>query len=278
MKKIIKISGSESGFKVVVLRKKRKRGVLAKGIDNRRVAAEALNACSWGSETGNTTESKSIDIEKECLVEETSVNYGKNDAFAEGDPNQMPKGLHVKTKKMLKKPLGVIDYDTVNTDNDVLDNSFFLPPPLSVKPSVQVSVRKSFALDIDLVVIAEKSSQKKLSFIRKIFLSVNGFGGASTSSKFSGIIRVTFTLEKTMMAAGKLANDCGVVVNTNLKHSGNICMNQNIVLKKIPVGTSMEAVFEFKIIKKIKMQLVELWQKAIIEIEDRNQADFLANK
>ncbi|KAG9306315.1 hypothetical protein G9A89_018198 [Geosiphon pyriformis] len=72
MKKTAKVSGSESGFKVVASRKKRKRGVLAEGVDNGRVAAEVPGVCSWGSETGNTTESESIDMEEECLVEETS--------------------------------------------------------------------------------------------------------------------------------------------------------------------------------------------------------------
>ncbi|KAG9305299.1 hypothetical protein G9A89_007794, partial [Geosiphon pyriformis] len=267
MKKTIKVSGSEYGFKVVVLRKKRKEGVLAESIDNRRVAAEASGAHSWSSETGDTTESESIDMKKECLVKKTSVDYGENGAFTEEDPNQMPKDLHVKTKKVLGKPLGVIDYDTINTDDDVLDNSFLLLPSLSIKPTVQVSVCKSFTLNIDLMVIAEKFFQEKLSFIRKIFSSVNGFRGASTLSIFVRIICATFTLEKAMMAAEKLANNHGVVVNTDLKCPINNYTNRAIVMKEIPVKTSVEAVHaamsEFGLIKSIKMQLVGLWQKAI---------------
>ncbi|KAG9307734.1 hypothetical protein G9A89_023299 [Geosiphon pyriformis] len=201
MKKTIKVSGFECGFKAVASRKKRKRDVLAEGIDNRRVAAKAPGAHSWGFETGDTTKFESIDIEEECLVEETSVDYGKSGVFTKGDPNQMPKGLRVKTKKVLGKPLGVIDY------------------------------------------------------------------GGFYSSKFAGIIRATFTSEKAMMAAGKLANDHGVVVNTNLKHPVNNHINQAIMMKEIPVGTSMEtmrtAVSEFGLIKSIKMQLMGLWQKAI---------------
>ncbi|KAG9299735.1 hypothetical protein G9A89_013095 [Geosiphon pyriformis] len=158
IKKTIKVSGFENGFKVVALRKKRKEGVLAESIDNKEIAAEAFSARSWGSETGNTTKSESIDMKEECLVKETSVDYGESGAFTEEDPNQTPKGLHIKTKKMLGKPLSVIDY------------------------------------------------------------------------------------EKTMMTAGKLANDRGVVVNTNLKHPVNNHTNRAIVMKKILVGTSMEAV------------------------------------
>ncbi|KAG9287828.1 hypothetical protein G9A89_017423 [Geosiphon pyriformis] len=231
IKKTIKVSGSESGFKTVVSRKKRKEGVLAEGIDNRKI-------------TGDTTESESINMKEECLVKETSIDYGKGGAFMEEDPNQTPKGLCVKTKKMLGKPLGVIDYGTVNTDNDVLDNFSLLPLPLPIKPT------------------------EKLSFIRKIFSSVNGFGGASTPSKFGGIICVTFTSEKAMMAAKKLANNHGVMVNTDLKHPLNNHMDQAIVIKEIPVGTSVEAVCaavsEFGLIKSIKMQLVGLWQKSIL--------------
>ncbi|KAG9304769.1 hypothetical protein G9A89_016799 [Geosiphon pyriformis] len=268
MKKTIKASGSKGGFKTVASRKKRKEGVLEKSIDNKGVAAKALGARLWDSETGNTMESESIDMEEKCLVEETSVDYDDNSTFMGGNPDQTPKGLRVKTKKVLRKPLGVIDYNTVDTEDDVLDDSLLLPPPLLVKPSVQVSVRKFFALDIDLVVVAGKSSQKKVNF------------GASTPSKFGGIIRASFTSEKAMMAAAQLTNDHSVVVNTDLKCPINNHTNWAIVLKKIPVETSIEAVHaaisEFEFIKSIKMQLVGLWQKAIVELEDQIQADLLA--
>ncbi|KAG9290562.1 hypothetical protein G9A89_020932 [Geosiphon pyriformis] len=282
MKKAVKVSGSEDGFKTVVSRKKRKGDVLAESVDNKEVANKALGSHLWGSEVGDTTESESIDMEEECLVEETSVDYDENGAFTGGDPNQMPKSLCVKTKKVLEKPLGVIDYGTVNAEDDMLDSFFLLPPPLPIKLFIQVSVRKSFALDIDLVAVAGKSSQEKLNFVKKNFSDVNGFGGAFTPSKFGGIIRASFTSKKVMMMAAQLANDYGVIVNTDLKHLINNRMNWAIVLKEIPVETSIEAVraaiFEFGLIKSIKMQLVGLWQKAIIKLEDQIQADLLAAK
>ncbi|KAG9300265.1 hypothetical protein G9A89_011338 [Geosiphon pyriformis] len=127
-------------------------------------------------------------MEEKCLVEETSVDYGESSAFMKGDPNQMLKNLHVKTKKMLGKPLGVIDY----------------------------------------------------------------------------------------------GNDCGVVVNTDLKHLVNNHTNQNIVIKEIPVDTSIETVCavvsEFGVVVLIKIQSVRLWQKAIITLGDFDQADLLASK
>ncbi|KAG9285609.1 hypothetical protein G9A89_009249 [Geosiphon pyriformis] len=65
-----------------------------------------------------------------------------------------------------------------------------------------------------------------------------------------------------MMAAAKIANDCGVVINTNLKCPGDNHMNWAIVLKEILVETSVEAVHatvsEFGKIKTIKMQLADL--------------------
>ncbi|KAG9299064.1 hypothetical protein G9A89_020377 [Geosiphon pyriformis] len=261
MKEVAKNSNADSGFRPVLLRKKRKGGVLAKNVLVGRGVIETTGNYSQISETSDTTESESIDMEEECLVEETSINYGERNAFDSGNPNQTPKssGLKIKTKKVLGKPLDKINFEDGFDDDDFLDESALLPSPLSFKPLVQVSVRKFFALDIDLVAIAGKSSQEKSNFIKKIFSSVNGFGVASTPSKFGGIIHVTFTSEKAMMATANLANECGVVVNTDLKYSGYNRTNRAIVLKEISVGTFIEAVCaavsKFGIIKSIKMQL-----------------------
>ncbi|KAG9303271.1 hypothetical protein G9A89_013597 [Geosiphon pyriformis] len=190
------------------------------------------------SESGDTTESESIDMEKECLVEETSIDYGKRDAFNGGDPNQILKslGLKIKTKKVLGKPLDKINFEDSFDNGDFLDEFALLPPSLLLKSLVQVSVHKSFTLDIDLVAVAGKFFQEKSNFIKKIFLGVNGFVETFTPSKFGGIICATFTSEKAIMAAANLAN----------KH-------------EIPMETSIEAVraavFEFGVIKLIKMQL-----------------------
>ncbi|KAG9303340.1 hypothetical protein G9A89_013666 [Geosiphon pyriformis] len=60
--------------------------------------------------------------------------------------------------------------------------------PKIVKISVEVSVKKSFALDINFSAVEGKSAMAKTQVIRKIFSLVNGFGGATTPSKFEGII------------------------------------------------------------------------------------------
>ncbi|KAG9298948.1 hypothetical protein G9A89_015970 [Geosiphon pyriformis] len=216
MKKTAKVSGSENGFKAVASKKKRKGDVLAEGVDNRRVAAEVPGVYSWGLETGDTTESESVDMEEECLVEETSFDYGEGGALTGGDYVQTPTSSKVKTKKALGKPLGKIDFSKDGSDNGVLSDAP-LELPLSVRNLVNVSVRKSFALDIGLDKVAGKSSQEKLVMVRKLFSGINGFGEASTPSKFSGIIRTTFTSELSLMKATNKAANAKILVNANLK-------------------------------------------------------------
>ncbi|KAG9291306.1 hypothetical protein G9A89_021808 [Geosiphon pyriformis] len=224
-------------------RKKHKGGLLVEFIKVVDITANSAFGGAAKSVSGDTTESESIDIEKEYLVEETSFQQESVREFSSDDIKIISKDLkRVVTKHTLRKPLGTINFDLENDDDDdILDGSLSFPLSFSFKHIVQVLVRKSFALDIDLEVVANKSSQEKLAYVRKIFSDVNGFGGASTLSKFGRIIRVSFTSEKAMIAA-KLANDCDVVVNTNLKCPINNCTNWAIVLKEIPVEISVEAV------------------------------------
>ncbi|KAG9290319.1 hypothetical protein G9A89_007050 [Geosiphon pyriformis] len=270
MKKTAKVSGSKSGFKAVASRKKRKGDALAEGVNNRGVVAEGL-------ETGDTIESESVNMEKECLVEETSFDYGESGALAGEDYDQTPTNSKIKTKKALGKPLGKIDFSKDGSNDSVLlDAPLELPPP--VKNLVNVPVRKLFALDIGLDKVAGKSSQEKLVVVRKLFSGINGFGGASTSLKFSGIIRVTFTSELGLIKATEKATGANIMVNTDLKRSVG-CSDWAVMLKEIPVGTSAEAVctvlFEFGIIKSIKMQLVGLWQKTVVEFEQSDHTDLV---
>ncbi|KAG9290190.1 hypothetical protein G9A89_022166 [Geosiphon pyriformis] len=149
--------------------------------------------------------------------------------------------LDIKTKKALDKPLERIDFANHSDMNNVLsDGPLELPP--SLKNLVNISVWKSFALDIGFDKVAGKFFQEKLNFVRKTFSDVNGFEGVFTLSKFGRIIHATLTSEAAMMAVTRLANDCGIMVNTNLKRPGSNCMNQAIVLKEILVKTSVEAV------------------------------------
>ncbi|KAG9296060.1 hypothetical protein G9A89_011912 [Geosiphon pyriformis] len=256
------MEGSSSGgsFMAVLLRKKRRGSVFEDGIGIEKGSDKVQSGRSWGSEAEDTTESESVDMEAECLVKETSIDYGEGGFFAGGDPNQTPKSSRVKTKSALGKPLEKI-YFLGSNDDDVLSGAVLeLPPPL-VKNPVNVLVQKLFALDIGLDKIIGKTSQEKCAVVRKLFSGINGFGGASTPSKFAGIIRATFTSELSLMkATDKAAN--------------------TVVIKEIPIRTLAEAVrtvlSKFGVIKAIKMQLIGLWQKAVVKFERSDQADLVA--
>ncbi|KAG9288827.1 hypothetical protein G9A89_001151 [Geosiphon pyriformis] len=262
MKKTIKVSGSESGFKAVALKKKRKGSVLAEGINNRGAAAKASGVCSWDSETGNTIESESVDIEKECLVEKTSFDYGEDNALAGGDHDQTPTNSKVKTKKTLGKPLGKIDFLKGSDDDGVLSDALLeLSPPM--KNLVNVLVRKSFALDIGLDKVAGKSSQEKLVVMRKLFFE------SMILEKW--MIRATFTSESSLIKATDKAANAKILVNTDLKKSSRQS-DWAVVIKEIPIGTSAETVHaalsEFGVVK----------QKAVVEFEQSDQADLVATE
>ncbi|KAG9305544.1 hypothetical protein G9A89_003607 [Geosiphon pyriformis] len=257
MKKSVKNFSVDTVSKDVASRKKRKEGVLKDGIVHKKVLSGNLVGSSWRSEAGNTTELDSVDMEKKFLVEETSVNYGERVVLKGKDNNQMPKSPKLVTKQALGKLLGKINFLGSNDDDGILlDESVVLF--FSLKKLINMSAKKSFALDINLINISEKSAQDKLVVIRKLFSKINGFGRASTPLKFSGIIQAMFTSKSSLMKATKLAANVKILVNTDLKKlSGH--SDRAVVLKKIPVRTSAEAVHtalsKFGIIKSIKMQL-----------------------
>ncbi|KAG9304461.1 hypothetical protein G9A89_020025 [Geosiphon pyriformis] len=97
--------------------------------------------------------------------------------------------------------------------------------------------------------------------------------------KFAEIIRVTFTSESSLAQASKKAEKVKILVNSDLRklfeHS-----DRAVMLKEIPIGILTEAVHavlsQFGIIKSIKMQLVGLWQKAVVEFEQVEYADLVA--
>ncbi|KAG9299722.1 hypothetical protein G9A89_013082 [Geosiphon pyriformis] len=210
------------GVKSAESRKKRRGGVLEDNIGNKKFAAAKVSSGhSWGSETGDTIESDSVDMEEECLVEETSFDYRDGGAFAGEKSEQMPKSLKILTKRAFGKPLRKIDFLDNNIDDILLDKPVVLP--LSLKNLVNVSVRKFFVLNISLDNVIRKSAQKKLVVVRKLFSKINGFGGAFTPSKFAGIIRVMFTFESSLAQASKKAEEI-------------------MVLKEIFVGTSTKTV------------------------------------
>ncbi|KAG9293504.1 hypothetical protein G9A89_009228, partial [Geosiphon pyriformis] len=139
--------------------------------------------------------------------------------------------------------------------------------------------KKFFALNINLSAVEDKSATAKTQYIRKIFSKINGFGGATTSSKFEEIIKSMFTSEKSMKKTVLLAGENGININSDLKKQ-KIRSDWAIVIKEIPIDTSKDmivtAVAEFGKIKSIKIQLIGLWQKTVVEFADSDQAVQLA--
>ncbi|KAG9285362.1 hypothetical protein G9A89_010837 [Geosiphon pyriformis] len=130
-----------------------------------------------------------------------------------------------------------------------------------------VSVKKSFTLDINLSAVEGKSATAKTQVIRKNFSSINGFGRATTPSKFEKIIRSTFTSEKSMIKAASLAREKRIVINMIKKFFMNT-----------PKDMIITAVSEFGEIKSITIQLIGMWQKTVIEFVELNQTNLIVSK
>ncbi|KAG9291895.1 hypothetical protein G9A89_004833 [Geosiphon pyriformis] len=116
------------------------------------------------------------------------------------------------------------DFSNFYMDDDEVVLSFHLPislekkcDPKIIKTSIEVLVKKLFALDINLLAVKKKSTMVKTQLIREIFSLVNSFGRTTTPSKFEGIIRSIFTLEKSMEMAVLLARKKEININSNLK-------------------------------------------------------------
>ncbi|KAG9306541.1 hypothetical protein G9A89_004738 [Geosiphon pyriformis] len=235
--------GFNIGVKFAESRKKKRGGTLENNIGNRKFAVAKMSSGRlWGSETDDTTESDSVNMEEEFLVEETSFDYGEDSILIGRDLEQTPKSSKIQTKRALGKPLEKIDFLDNDSDDIFLDKPVILS--LYLKNLVNVSVRKSFALNISLDNVVGKFAQKKLMVIRKLFSKINGFGGAFIPSKFAKIIRATFTSELSLVQTFKKAGEVKILVNTDLKKLS---------------GTSAETVHtvlsEFGTVMLIKMQL-----------------------
>ncbi|KAG9285170.1 hypothetical protein G9A89_004385 [Geosiphon pyriformis] len=181
----------------------------------------------------------------------------------------MPCRTHTQTY-VLKQPLKVPLFATMNNDDD---NSVLSPPKINGSnqlPSSKSHVLKShsfgpvklFALNVNLSAVSDRTN-------------------TSTSSKFSGIIHSTFTSESSLIKAKEMAVCKKIVVNGDLIKA-NIHLNWEVIVKKIPVDLpklAVESVFsKFGRVVSIKMQLIGLWQKALIEFESSEVASLVVFK
>ncbi|KAG9304070.1 hypothetical protein G9A89_005980 [Geosiphon pyriformis] len=153
--------------------------------------------------------------------------------------------------------------------------------PKIIKTPVEVSVKKLFALDINFSAVEDKSTMAKTQLIRKIFSTVNGFERATISSKFERIIRSTFISKKSIEMIASLVRENKIVINTNLKKQG-MHSNWAVVIKEIPMDMPKDMIIttitKFSEIKSIRIQLIGMWQKAVVEFVKSSQANLLASK
>ncbi|KAG9304363.1 hypothetical protein G9A89_019925 [Geosiphon pyriformis] len=157
-----------------------------------------------------------------------------------------PKVKQINTSAVFGSPLGSPNFHM--DDNKVVLPSY-LPiffdkkciDPKIIKTSVKVSIKKSFTLDINFSAVEEKSIEM----------------------------------------AALLAREKRINVNSNLKKQG-IRSDWAVIIKKIPMNTLknmiVATVSEFGEIKLIKIQLIGIWQKAVVEFAELNQANLLASK
>ncbi|KAG9284093.1 hypothetical protein G9A89_022867 [Geosiphon pyriformis] len=218
---------------------------------------------SWGSEMN----SKKVNISK--------VSNAKNleNAVAEKTNYMNPNAS--KTDEMEDNPPKAISFAGMSNDNTelVLPGAKFagfnwLPPVIScVLKCRTFEPVKLFTLDVKLSNMSGKTNSDKLISIKKIFYRINGFGKASTPSKFSGVIQSTFTSESSLNKAKKMAINKKII---------------EIIIKEIPVDlpkSVIKTVFsKFGKIKSIKMQLIGLWQKTLVEFKSTKTACLVASK
>ncbi|KAG9304055.1 hypothetical protein G9A89_005965 [Geosiphon pyriformis] len=201
---------------------------------------------SWGSKVDSITSSISdlSDIENMANTIAEKTNYtesDKDDNMDETMPRKTCTWMFV-----LGNPLN--DDDIVldlSSRVDIGSNQFLLLG--SRAPKIRnFNMTKFFALNIELSAVPGKLVSDKLISLKKIFYHVNGLGGASTPSKFLGIIRSSFTSEFSLNKAREMTICEKILVNNN-----------EVIIKEIPIDLprlAVESVFS----KFGKIALVEL--------------------
>ncbi|KAG9293874.1 hypothetical protein G9A89_019212 [Geosiphon pyriformis] len=212
------------------------------------------NGCkkSWRSkvDSKNNSVSEISDVKnmRNMVAKETSYV----DSNASETDNMMddttPKKTRTKTY-VLEQPPKVLFFVNVSDNN----NELVLLAPKFVGSNWLSSAEsrpvKSFTLDVELSAVSEKTNR---------------------------IIKSLFTSEKSLKKAKKLAVNKKILVNNNVRQV-NKCLDQEIVIKKILVNffkLAVESVFfKFGKIVSIKIQLIGLWQKALVEFESSEIVD-----
>ncbi|KAG9286287.1 hypothetical protein G9A89_014273 [Geosiphon pyriformis] len=246
----------------------------------------------WASKVNSKVDSVSgvsdLDNMENVVAEETSYVESNASGLDDDMDDAMPRKTCTRTFVLNSKP-PPLSFNVLNDDKDALPlpspkfcGSNRLPPVRSRAPEKRsFNSSRLFALNIELSAIPGKTNGDKLISVKKNFYQVDGFGGASTFSKFSGIIRSTFTSEVSMNKTRSLAVSEKILVNDGLKKV-NSYTNREIVVKEILVDfpkLAVELVFsKFGKIVFIRMQLVGLWQKALVEFKSAEIVNVVVSK
>ncbi|KAG9298015.1 hypothetical protein G9A89_018843 [Geosiphon pyriformis] len=244
---------------------------------------------SWSSEIESKESSVSgvSDMEnlKNTVAKETSYidsNTSKTDDMMN---DTTPRKTQTRTYVLEQLPKVSFFVNVSNDNNELVflvpkfvGFNWLLSAGLHVLDKRDFRPIKSFMLDVELSAVSGKTNSDKLMAIKKIFYRIDGFGGVSTSSKFLGIIRFFFTSKLSLKKARDLAIYEKIVVNIDVrqinKHSDWV-----IVVKKISVDlpkSAIKSVFsKFGKIVLIKIQLIGLWQKVLVEFESSEIADLV---
>ncbi|KAG9304838.1 hypothetical protein G9A89_016868 [Geosiphon pyriformis] len=247
---------------------------------------------SWRSDIDSIASSVSglSDVKnmKNTVAEETSYAESDNLADNENMNKTTPRKTCTRTYVLGQLPKVPL-FNDVSDDDLVLEllslkfNESNQLPLLGshVSEKRNFNLAKLFVLDIELSAVPGKTISDKVIFVKKIFYHVGGFGEASTLLKFSGIIRLSFTSESSLRKAKELAVNEKIMVNNNVRkvscHSDwEIIVKEILVnLLKLAVGSVFS---KFGKIVSIKMQLIGLWQKVLVEFELPEVASLVVSK
>ncbi|KAG9296236.1 hypothetical protein G9A89_014828 [Geosiphon pyriformis] len=233
---------------------------------------------------GSEMESKDISISRisnvgninNIVAEEMSYMNSNTSKTNNMVDDTTPKKMHMRTYVLEQLPKTPF-FKNLSNDNTeiVLPKSRFVESNLLPLVKSCVLEKRSFepvklfALDIELFVVPRKTNNDKLIAIKKIFYQIDGFGGVLTPSKFSEIIRASFTSEFNMKKTKKLAICEKIFVNNGLRKKILVDLSRSVI----------ESVFsKFGQVISIRIQLIGLWQKALIEFNSSDVAGLVASK
>ncbi|KAG9292090.1 hypothetical protein G9A89_017990 [Geosiphon pyriformis] len=206
----------------------------------------SLNKFELGNNVFSDVDSMSGD-EKSANM--TGINVG---SLLDSAANT-PKAKHINTDAIFGSPFGSPNF-VMDNDNDVSFPSHlsislkkkWIDPKI-IKTQVEVFAKKSFALNINLSAVERKSAMAKTH----------------------------------MNMAILLAREKRINVNSDLKRQ-KMRSDWAVIIKKIPMDALKDmivaTVSEFGEIKLIKIQLIRMWQKTVVEFAELNQADLLVSK